>query len=451
MVRLSIETLLFFILPFVSIGFLYIKVGLVLARKSRNVSRNRVLTLAFALSWVFWIVCWAPNIMLMVFNNGSGYMDFSDGSNISNSSTSIAFGYDSDYQYSRGFSTTLYKIRQKYYIIWTYIEAFRIPLQLIYSHLNPFIYLIVLKKFQDHHVTIFLAIGRFWFSKRLPGAKNEQQKEGSPICFNYRRLVCILRHLKVPLLTSCILLKFGCLIKAGFYATMFTSSTRMTAGRGASDLSYFENSLTKINFEINALFRHSDTSSQVRPVCGDYHGILSMSYARCYLVVQHNPVALDFAQQRQACADLDFVLCYPKTQTEIRFMWRYVETFLSMPEYFVSSKYEMDYFLNYEYLYDGYFIRRLHDEFLGSQLLHMGFEKSKNDVFTSVDGKFNISSEKQSWLYSWEPYDVDDSALYNQRLFHGPAVCLSNLKNTLYECRFTMRTNISICCKDFFF
>ena len=49
-------------------------------------------------------------------------------------------------------------------VIIGYLTAFRVALQMLYCHLNPFVYLIILKKFQEHHVFVFRSFSRLMFS-----------------------------------------------------------------------------------------------------------------------------------------------------------------------------------------------------------------------------------------------------------------------------------------------
>ena len=84
--------------------------------------------------------------------------------------------------------------------------------------------------------------------------------------------------------------------------------------------------------------------------------------------------------------------------------------------------------------------------------LRLGFRKSlENDyLFTSVDGKFNISSQRVSWFYSWtkalDPAFAEKK--YRIRPFKGPGVCLTRFDKTLVECRFRDERRQTICCRD---
>ena len=51
--------------------------------------------------------------------------------------------------------------------VFTYGVALSIPTQLLYSHLSPFVYLLVLKKFQEHHIKVLMSIWNSLFSKAV--------------------------------------------------------------------------------------------------------------------------------------------------------------------------------------------------------------------------------------------------------------------------------------------
>ena len=117
--RIVVELGFFFLLPCLLSALFYVRIAVRLVSQSRRAGRNRVLTVAFALSWVAWVFFWLPNIAFM------------------------AHKPLLDYEY--------YYFADEYYYsdMWqpysTYAKSFRIPFQLFYSHLNPLLYLLVLK------------------------------------------------------------------------------------------------------------------------------------------------------------------------------------------------------------------------------------------------------------------------------------------------------------------
>ena len=78
----------------------------------------------------------------------------------------------------------------KYFSAMTYWVIFSTPIQLLYSQFSPFIYLIILKKFQEYHVKVYLSVWRFLFSKEvaLSGKQNNNCRTSKKIR-NYRQKV----------------------------------------------------------------------------------------------------------------------------------------------------------------------------------------------------------------------------------------------------------------------
>ena len=136
--RLLVELVIFFILPVTASAFFYVKIAVRLAKRSKRVGRNHVLTLAFALSWLFWVLCWSPNGFVLVKKN------YEDAKYFRCRNYGIGCDYENDNNYD-------YSGIDRFDLLVSYAILFRIPFQLLYSHLNPLLYLIVLKKFQEHH------------------------------------------------------------------------------------------------------------------------------------------------------------------------------------------------------------------------------------------------------------------------------------------------------------
>ena len=122
--RLLIETITCFAVPAVLSGLFYAKVIIKLLKRERDAMRNRSLTIAFVISWLLWVFCWVPYFWGMTTSNESGvrvgYM-----MNIVSGDFSLKHGLQS------AFSLSKYSI------------------QMIYSHLNALIFIIVLKPFRE--------------------------------------------------------------------------------------------------------------------------------------------------------------------------------------------------------------------------------------------------------------------------------------------------------------
>ena len=140
--RLFVELVIFFIIPMIVSAFFYVNIAVRLAKRNKQAGRNHLLTLAFGLSWLFWVICWSPNAFVIAKKN---YNDFKMNKcyTIGGSFCEIDYEYDYDFD--------CYSGMDRLEFVLSYAILFRIPFQLLYSHLNPLLYFLVLKKFQQHH------------------------------------------------------------------------------------------------------------------------------------------------------------------------------------------------------------------------------------------------------------------------------------------------------------
>ena len=113
--RVSIEGFFLFLLPVTISSVLYARVIRVILKRKQDVDRNKSLTKAFVISWISWIICWSPNYVLMLTNPSDRYFR----------------------EPTVGFH------------IYKYSLSFRDTVQSVYSQLNPFILIIVLRPFRE--------------------------------------------------------------------------------------------------------------------------------------------------------------------------------------------------------------------------------------------------------------------------------------------------------------
>ena len=138
--RLLLEIVVFFIIPALLAGYFYQRVIIVFSKQQRRVSRNRQLSIAFGISWFLWVVCWIPSYVVSLMQLLS-YEQFD----------SLSYNVDS---------------------VIGYLASFRVPIQMLYSHINPFVYLVVLKKFQEHHLVVYHVVEENWNDLTLNGGRN---------------------------------------------------------------------------------------------------------------------------------------------------------------------------------------------------------------------------------------------------------------------------------------
>ena len=115
-VRASVESSLFFVVPCVVSGILYCNVIKALKGMQKHQKRNRNLTVAFCCGWVLWIVCWAPSYFLLLYKTG------------------------------------LYKYMPPTWALalFFYGDLLQLPLQMLFSQLNPFLYIIIFKRSREY-------------------------------------------------------------------------------------------------------------------------------------------------------------------------------------------------------------------------------------------------------------------------------------------------------------
>ena len=101
-------------------GCLYVKVGHTLLNRDCNEERNRNIVIAFTLNWFLWLLCWIPYYLAMYFDLGYTTVNRRDDSG----------------------STWQHEGRER-------IAMLKDSLIMLYSHLNPLIFLILIKPFQQ--------------------------------------------------------------------------------------------------------------------------------------------------------------------------------------------------------------------------------------------------------------------------------------------------------------
>ena len=136
--KLVIDFVVCLALPASISAFCYFRLAIKLFQRGRHVSRNRNLTIAFLVSWILWIVCWCPNYLGMTF-------------------------YDEE-NYGEAKRESLTKKSNLSSVLLKHLMTTRIPFQMLYSHINPLIFLVVMKPFrqwilQVYHGLFFLENG----------------------------------------------------------------------------------------------------------------------------------------------------------------------------------------------------------------------------------------------------------------------------------------------------
>ena len=416
--RLFFEMLVCLIIPATISGLFYLSVGAQLKQRKRERARNRNLNLAFFSSWLLWVICWVPYYIGMSINYSSTlYADYQ------NWTEALAQ------------NSTIFAKLESYFIL------YKLSIQMLYSHMNVLIYIVVLKPFRQWIFSCFKQVLRCSFLN-VPSKAN-----GTPI---WQR--------KVALLGSAML-------KAGVFSLMgvFFYSCGSTLSVSCFFLNRVGNLESKYqtarhvcaDMRSKSLMTHSKqaswfgTSNDVRNLCGKNHGELNFVYNRCFFVLSHDLSPKTMLEQDELCSSKGADLVYPRSKQELFYIWSLYQMFRGW-----NSDIELTNF-------DDWFIRiglRKHVE--GEYI-----------VFLDIDDTFRITSDYgfdfdnpgfnagtfenmppsyafRQWLY------VFDDTSNQTRLIDSPAFCLTNINRKyslgyLLECLPRTEVNYTMCSFDF--
>ena len=423
--RLLVELVLFFILPVLVSAFLYVNIAVRLIKRTKQAGRNHVLTLAFSLSWLFWVICWSPNAFVLAKKNYEE-AEYFRCRNYGGSDCDYEYEYDYEYYefYYSGIS--------RFDFVVSYAILFRIPFQLLYSHLNPLLYLLVLKKFQDHHKKIFLGFFHLILSTKQDA--RIQRSSSSHILFE---LIVQASKILKTLITCCSICLLGFSMVACIYHEVGVLQSVLHTQRDATEKA------SRLNTQ--RAFFPLKFYTPIRSFCADHNGIINVDYRRCFLLSTHLPKYLNFTAHLEYCEQEGTTMCYPRSHDEMRFMYNMLAQWAPenleprLPWRHLNGE---GTFRSQDESYKQWYLDYIEQDPLSRYHIHVGFVKTRENLFTSIDGQFNISSQTHNWFqskYSKRPY------------FVGPSACLSSSVTTLWECTPSWSTPETFCCKDFFY
>ena len=351
---------IFFLAPALTSGYFYLRVIRTLLAQERRVERNRILSIAFSLSWLLWVVTWIPNYAF-------GFLEL----------TKLDF-------------SEIYGGRKDTFL--GYFFSLKSSIQMLYPHLNVFIYLMVLPRFRQYHVDLLKKIKNIIF-----GEINARKS----------RKVCL--AMTAVVFTVC------CLFSVIFFSIL-SSNTLVHTVRSFKLVQ--EPVLTNRKSFASLRISHNDVTikkdaSSFRDVCANQHGRIDYRYRRCFFTLEFENPGLNFSEQVTQCRTHGGILSYPRSLEESEFIWK---------------------------------IRRenqnLHPQF--KEFIHVGFQVSVKDIlhpeFLSLDGKLAISSATHEHMF------------YKHRgfffVFKGPSICLTD-SALLTECLPRDPTTRCVCSADF--
>ena len=124
--RVCIDSLLNLIIPACISGFFYVKVIQILRNQEKRADRNRILSISFVFSWLLWVLLWTPKFIL-------GFMQL---------------GFKSDGSSTGRLGNT----------VLAYLVPFQTNIQILYSQLNPTIFVVRIKQIHDYHKNLWMLL-----------------------------------------------------------------------------------------------------------------------------------------------------------------------------------------------------------------------------------------------------------------------------------------------------
>ena len=293
-----------------------------------------------------------------------------------------------------------------------YFILFRTPLQMTYSHFNPVIFIIVMKPFQN-----FLKKVSRKLCMRQSDQETKSEKSKSPDSFKELPFKVAYGTIFVLLLALIAIQTSDSVVKVSKSSTFTETMLFQVRKKGFA-------SVQKSTF-----MKYMDlmqSRADPRNGCGSFHGEFGYSFKRCYIVQEHEGIGLNFTEQVDSCSKSGAVLFYARTEKEIDFVWNWI---------YIPFRAEPD--------TKSLFVS-------GDWFLHMGYEITlrhrfnRHHLFTSVDGKMNISFETHSWF-----------RFFIKPEMQGPSVCMlepyfeTGSSDRLYPCLPRMKARFSVCFVEF--
>ena len=302
--RLFLDICICLIIPAVPTAFFYSQIIKSLLQRDRDQERNRSLVMAMLLNCTAWLVCWVPYYVIMSF--------------------AVKFGYKKELASELSASDVLV---DRIVIVRDYIC-------LLYSHLNPLFFIILLKQFQEKvSDMLYMTFCSFNSGFGLQETNNKrkagnlkQQLHGVKTNLGEKNFIPKSEYKKKFKKVSLI---FTMLVLSLIFSTILIASqnsTGMTETKNHAVQNQFTLKAPKTsqNFNLLTLTNVMPTSfKDPRDVCGTSHGLFSFLFKRCYKWENHYEQKLNLTEQVRLCESNNFTLIYPRTLKESQFVFRY--------------------------------------------------------------------------------------------------------------------------------
>ena len=194
---------------------------------------------------------------------------------------------------------------------------------LLYSHINPLLFLIILKPLQNQTKSLVFVI--FCGHEKGFGIIDPQQK---PKPLNDESKMSSKSRQKEKMRKIFSMLNFIALILAILtFAVCISLSTRTESISKDSKSNIFRKKLTRqeefLNFLSSGRFFSNKTFKDPRLACGNEHGVVSFELLRCYFAKTHSDEnKLNLTEQHDLCRAHNGLLSYPRSYREARFIYR---------------------------------------------------------------------------------------------------------------------------------
>ena len=287
---------------------------------------------------------------------------------------------------------------------------------MLYSHLNPFVYLIVLKKFQQYHID-FLTFCRNVLLFESVSVKTEVSKQTMSLKGNNSNTSCSEKN---QIKNIFVFISLSVAISG----LCLTAYCQFIGENDASLVKTHYSATLRQNIQLPKRFRIRTRLdySQLQPYskyidekCDENEAVFNNDRKRCYFVLRFNYPGYNLTESIEQCHSRGAVLSYPRHYEEVSDTWIYFSSHLQRTDK-LNKK-----------------------DILANTTLHVGFRKIGKIEFQSVDKKMNASTVTHPiMLAPVRPFDKN---------FKGPAVCI-NKYQYLKRCMPRMRNQFAVCSLD---
>ena len=289
---------------------------------------------------------------------------------------------------------------------------------MLYSQLNPLVYLIVLKKFQKYHIDVLIYCRNTLLFEEVSTKSNVSKG---------------IAHSEVDKPPT------GCSKKnriknfCGFFlffvvvsGPCLTTYCQFVIENDASLVETAYSATLRQNLQLTKQFkiRNRIDYNQLQPYshhlddkCDENGAVFNYIRKRCYFVIRFPYPGYNLTESIEQCDSRGAVLSYPRHYEEVSDTWTYFSSHLLRTDK-----------LNMKGL-------------LANTTLHVGFKKIEKFEFQSVDEKLNVSTVSH-------PFMLNTIASPFERNFKGPAVCI-NRYQYLKKCMPRMKNQFAVCSLDF--